>query len=145
MGTALFIWLGLSIIIGIAASSRYRRHGFGWFVVSILISPLLGGLLLLALGENKVAAEAAQTFENQVARGQLVGLSRMCPHCEHTMSATAPVCGICQRESEPQMTRQELQQKFANAEQDYQQNRSLKIGIAIIGLAVIVAFKMLGS
>jgi hypothetical protein len=151
----LFLWLGLSIIIGIAASSRYRRGGFGWFLVSILISPLLGGLLLLALGENKrkVAAEAEtarteaarkNTFEGQVARGQLIGLSRTCPHCEHTMSATAPVCGTCHRESEPSMTRQELQQKFANAKLEYQQNRVLKIGLVLVGIAVVIAFKSFG-
>jgi hypothetical protein len=38
----LFIfWIILSIIVGVHASRRYQRDGFGWFVFSIFLSPLV--------------------------------------------------------------------------------------------------------
>jgi hypothetical protein len=48
-GTA---WLLGAILIGAAASGR-SRNGFTWFVIGVLISPLLALLLLLAVGEPK--------------------------------------------------------------------------------------------
>src|SRR5258708_2899376 len=44
----LFFWLALSIIVGVAANTR-GRNPVGWFFLSILFSPLLAGLLVLAL------------------------------------------------------------------------------------------------
>jgi hypothetical protein len=45
---AFIVWLGLAIIIGVAANTR-GRNGGGWFILATFISPLLAGLLLLAL------------------------------------------------------------------------------------------------
>jgi biotin transporter BioY len=42
-------YLFLSVIVGIAAQQRRNRNGVGWFVLSLLISPLLAGLLVLAM------------------------------------------------------------------------------------------------
>lgn len=41
-------WLVLAIIVGVAANTR-GRSGFGWFLLAAIISPLIAGLLLLAL------------------------------------------------------------------------------------------------
>lgn len=43
-----FFWFVFAIIVGVAANSR-GRSGFGWFLLSVLLSPLLAGLLVLAL------------------------------------------------------------------------------------------------
>ena len=43
-----FFWFGFSIVVGVAANTR-GRTGFGWFLLAIVISPLLAGLLVLAL------------------------------------------------------------------------------------------------
>jgi uncharacterized membrane-anchored protein len=43
------IWIGLCIVVGVAAQSRRNRNGFGWFLLSLLITPLLAGLLVLAM------------------------------------------------------------------------------------------------
>lgn len=58
--TFLFFWLGLSLIIGIGAGSL-GRAGLGWFFLAVLISPLLAGLLLLAIGRPVI------TFTGQPA------------------------------------------------------------------------------
>jgi hypothetical protein len=44
----LFFWFVFAIIVGVAASKR-GRNGGGWFILSLFVSPLLSGLLLLVL------------------------------------------------------------------------------------------------
>jgi len=44
-----FFYLGLSAVVGVVAQCRRNRNGVGWFLLSLLISPLLAGLLVLAL------------------------------------------------------------------------------------------------
>jgi hypothetical protein len=51
----IFIWLtliALSIVVGVAANTRGRSGG-GWFLLSMLISPLIAGLLVLALPSRR--------------------------------------------------------------------------------------------
>ncbi|HEX4202443.1 MAG TPA: hypothetical protein VHY59_13055, partial [Chthoniobacterales bacterium] len=43
-------WITLSVIVGIAASRHFNRDGFGWTVLSAIVSPLITFLLLAALG-----------------------------------------------------------------------------------------------
>jgi cytochrome bd-type quinol oxidase subunit 2 len=45
LGIVPLIWGILAIFIGVAAEQR-GRSGFGWFLVSLLLSPLMAGLLL---------------------------------------------------------------------------------------------------
>jgi hypothetical protein len=42
---ALALWIGFSVVVAIVASAA-RRKGFTWFIVSMMISPLLAALLL---------------------------------------------------------------------------------------------------
>jgi len=42
------IWFVLAIVIGVAAQRR-DRSGFGWFLLAILLSPLIVGILLAVL------------------------------------------------------------------------------------------------
>ena len=51
MGIA-FFWLGLAIIVGVAADKR-GRNGFVWFGMAAIFSPILVGLLLLVMGYNE--------------------------------------------------------------------------------------------
>lgn len=44
----IFLWVGFAIIVGVGANTR-GRNGPGWGVLALLISPLIAGLLLLAL------------------------------------------------------------------------------------------------
>ncbi|MGL4843832.1 MAG: hypothetical protein ACRC2Y_04335 [Aeromonas veronii] len=62
MGILVF-WLIASIIIGFAAGSR-NRSCIGWFLISLIISPLLAfvGLMLMGSAESdeEIAAKAKQ-------------------------------------------------------------------------------------
>jgi hypothetical protein len=44
----IFIWLALAVIVSVAANTRGRSSAV-WDLLAIVISPLLAGLLLLAL------------------------------------------------------------------------------------------------
>jgi hypothetical protein len=44
----ILFYFGLAIVIGVAASYR-GRSGFGWFLLSLVISPILTGLLLFVM------------------------------------------------------------------------------------------------
>jgi hypothetical protein len=42
------LWIGLAAVVGVAANTR-GRNGFGWFLLAVVLSPLVAGLLVLAL------------------------------------------------------------------------------------------------
>ena len=82
---ATLFWLGLAIVVGVAGDTR-GRNGFGWFILAIVISPLLAGLLLIALPrlENRSAMADAPM--------------KKCPYCAQMIPAEALVCHLCRRE-----------------------------------------------
>lgn len=47
----LILWFGFSIVVWIMAGNR-NRSSIGWFIGSLIISPLLCAVLLLVLGNN---------------------------------------------------------------------------------------------
>src|SRR5262249_26312322 len=56
----ILFWLGLAIIVGVAGNTR-GRSGLAWFLLSLLITPILTGLLLLALPKIEPQAERRRT------------------------------------------------------------------------------------
>jgi hypothetical protein len=51
------IWLTFAIVVGIAGNSR-GRSGFGWFILAVIISPLIGLILVLVLPNLRMEALA---------------------------------------------------------------------------------------
>jgi hypothetical protein len=49
-----FFWLVLSILAGAYANSK-KRSGFGWFLISIVLSPIIS-FIILAILANKTTA-----------------------------------------------------------------------------------------
>jgi hypothetical protein len=83
---ALFLWLPLCIIVGVAAHSRRGRSGFGWFLLSaLLLSPLLAGLLVLALPDLRLKRAAIAEARE----------SRSCPFCSERIKRSAVRCRYC--------------------------------------------------
>lgn len=78
------LWIGLAIVIGMAASSR-GRSGFGWFIVALCLSPLLGGVLLLLMKNVKEDAQVQQR----------IAQSKTCPRCAESVKTAAEVCRYC--------------------------------------------------
>jgi len=79
-----FFWFIFAVIVGIAASARRSRDGLAWFLLALIISPLLAGLLVLALPD----------LAEQRARED----SRACPFCAEAVKQEAVVCKHCGRD-----------------------------------------------
>ena len=76
------LWVGFAVVVAVFAA-RQGRSGFGWFVLAVLISPLLAGLLCLALGSKH--APVGPTPETHVK----------CPDCRELVLCDARRCKHC--------------------------------------------------
>jgi hypothetical protein len=83
MGIIIVSWLIFSIVVAIVASSRGRSR-FGWFLLSLLFSPLLM-LILVALLPSRKADSNAPTEDTHVR----------CPDCCELVLNEARVCKHC--------------------------------------------------
>lgn len=79
-------WFIGAIVVGIVADSR-GRSGFGYFLLSMLLSPLLGLVLAVALPSVKGA----------IADGETPSPSThvRCPDCRELVRADARKCKHC--------------------------------------------------
>lgn len=85
-------WLLFSVVVGIIASSR-GRSGFGWFLLSIIISPLLSLILVALLPSLKTAAPVAGPNPQPAAPS--VDQLRKCPECAELILREARRCKHC--------------------------------------------------
>ena len=53
---AAILWVVFAFIVAAGAGNR-GRSGLGWFIMSIIISPLLAGLALVFLGSHRKEGE----------------------------------------------------------------------------------------
>jgi hypothetical protein len=72
------LWLLGAVIVGIVASREFGRSGVAWFILSLLLTPLVG-LLLFALPPRRVP----------------------CPFCAEPIKPSAVVCRFCGRSVTP--------------------------------------------
>lgn len=76
-------YMMFAIAAGIFASSR-GRSGFGWFLISLLISPLLGFIFLLVLQnlkEKKMMPNPDTHVKCPDCRELVLKDARVCKHC----------------------------------------------------------------
>jgi hypothetical protein len=84
------VWLGLAIVVGVAASHR-GRNGVGWFFLAVVITPLIAGLLVLVLPDANIERQQQEIQLN----------SRKCPFCAELVRREAIVCKHCGRDLPP--------------------------------------------
>ena len=87
--TFFIFWLVFSVVVAIGAAGR-GRHGAGWFLLSMVISPLLAFLLLMMLPSRSKSAGAPETQE-----------LRKCPECAELILREAKKCKHCGSDVEP--------------------------------------------
>lgn len=78
-------WFIFALLPAVIAPSR-GRSGFGWFLISLVISPLFGLILVLALPSRaKMLADKDRQY----------GRVKDCPQCAETVKSAAKVCRFC--------------------------------------------------
>lgn len=84
------VWLVFAVIVAVAASGR-GRSGFGWFLLSAVISPLLSFILLMVL--PKVGAARRPKDES----GEVITPEThvRCPDCRELVRHDARKCKHC--------------------------------------------------
>src|ERR1700716_4375740 len=87
--TFFIFWLVFSVVVAIGAAAR-GPHGPGWFLLSMVISPLLAFLLLMMLPSRSKSAGSPETQE-----------LRKCPECAELILREAKKCKHCGSVVEP--------------------------------------------
>lgn len=83
-----FFWIVLSIAVGVIAGSK-GRTGFGYFMLSLLLSPLIIGIVVLAMPKVVPAGqrETAETHTRCPACKEVVRRDAIkCKHCGSTLT-----------------------------------------------------------
>jgi len=81
----LAVYLVLSFMVGMAANNHRGRSAFGWFLLSLLISPLISGILLLASKDLRKAVTVRTDGADE----------KKCPECAEMVKTDAKICRYC--------------------------------------------------
>jgi Zn-dependent protease with chaperone function len=89
-------WIVLAAIVGALAAGR-GQSGWGMFFVSLLLSPLIGFLIVLAMKDRKAeaAADKRAAMIAQAARPAVETDTKPCPRCAETIKTAATACRFC--------------------------------------------------
>lgn len=93
------IWLVFAVLVGVLANSR-GRSGFGFFLLSVLLSPLIGLIIVLVIKNlSNVAIAAEQAVIQQAVSAET---HVKCPDCAEFVRKEAKVCKHCGAKLVPQ-------------------------------------------
>ena len=114
-------WVVFAIVVGIAASYR-GRDGFGWFLLALLISPLVAVILLLLIPSLKDAVDPEL---------------RKCPFCAEFIKREAGKCRHCGSVVEPLVSPSQTIAVMSPEEQRQKAvDRIILIAIVVVGTAI---------
>ena len=131
MGLGVF-WFGFAIAVGVWASNR-GRFGFGWFILAVIISPLLAAIFL-AVTKNK--AEPLVVIAQQHTPSEQTHVR--CPQCAEFVLPEALKCKHCGAELTPDtgFEQRKIQQMRAK---DDEESKNLLIGLGFIVALIVLA------
>ena len=81
-------WLILAILVGVYANTK-GRSGLGFFLLAVILSPLIGFIIALVISPVKGVIEA-----NAIQSGEM----KKCPDCAELVKAEAKICKHCRAE-----------------------------------------------
>lgn len=88
---AMIFWLVCSVVVG-GVAGRKHRSILGWFALSLLISPLLAGVLLAGLSVADADPQAAAFAAADSPRPET---HTRCPDCRELVRKDARKCKHC--------------------------------------------------
>lgn len=90
MEFAFLTWFVLCILVGYWAHTR-GRFGLGWGIISLMLSPLIGGLIIAILPKAGKAALPRDEMGNTISPDTHVH----CPDCRELVRKDARKCKHC--------------------------------------------------
>jgi ABC-type molybdate transport system permease subunit len=82
------VWIVLAFVLASSAKGKGRSYG-GFLALGLILSPIIGFIVLMAIGENKEALR-----QQNIASG----ITKKCPFCANEIKREAIVCQYCGRE-----------------------------------------------
>ncbi len=80
------IWLVLAIMVGVFASNK-GRSGIGFFLLAVILSPLIGIIIAVLVSPNQ------QVMDSKALDS---GSMKKCPSCAELVKKEASMCKHCQ-------------------------------------------------
>lgn len=97
MGPALLLfplWLFFSVFVGDIAAKKMGRSGIGFFLLSMVLSPLIGLICVLIIGPDKKHSERGKQSD---------GDHKKCEFCAEIIKIEAKTCKFCHNEQPPSL------------------------------------------
>lgn len=128
------LWLAFAFGVGMLAKQR-GRGVITWFLVSVVLSPLLGFAMLMMKPDLALAvALDSVTHDMDLTHVR-------CVHCDEYVEPEASVCPHCRGTlvPQPEFVQQRIAEKLAEAEEI----QASKQGNMVVGMGIIVGITLI--